>query len=282
MNNKNKIAMVIGSGGVRCAAALGFLRFLSQEDVEVDMIVANGTGSIFGSLFALGYSVEEIVEISQRLWTHNVINKPNRKSILQILLPKLFMRNEFFNLRADCQINDGLYKTFGELSFADTKIPLFITSTDYKSGEQVVLSEGSVYEAVRAAIGLPIIFPLTRKDKYLLADGYLSDPIPIGVAVREGANVILAMGFETMGRGQIKSIFDYILHMYEILSNNLFQASFSFHNLAHHAEIFSIMPQIEGVIRMFDMQRVPEMIEVGQSEGEKLLPRLKQFLKGAN
>jgi len=123
-----------------------------------------------------------------------------------------------------------------------------------------------------------LIFPPIEKDEHLLADGYLSDPLPIGVAVREGANIILAMGFESISTEERKSISDYILHLSGILSNNLLQASYAFYNLTHHTEVISIVPQFEDDIHMFDTHKVPEIIKVGEAEGEKLLPKLKQIL----
>ena len=278
MSNEDKIALVIGWGSVKCAAALGLLRVLRREGIEVDMVVASGGGGIFGSLIALGYSVEEIVEMNQRLWTHEVAEKTNRLAILQILAPKIFRVEEYFNLRDDSLVNERLYEAIGDHKFADTLMPLFITATEYKTGEQVIISEGSIYEAVRASIALPLIFPPIEKDERLLADGYLSDPLPIGVAMQEGANIILALGFESISSAERNSIYDYILHLSGILSNNLLHASNAFYNLAHHADIFSIVPEFKEEIHMFDTHKVPEIIKVGEEEGEKVLPRLKQSL----
>jgi len=279
MSDIKKIALVIGWGSVKCAAALGLLRVLGREGIEVDMVVASGGGSIFGSLFALGYGVEEIVEMNQRLWTHEVTEKTNRLAILQILLPKLFRVKEYFNLRDDRLVNERLREAMGKHTFEDIKIPLFITATEYKTGKQVIISKGSIYEAVRATIALPLIFPPIEKDEQLLADGYLSDPLPIGVAVQEGANIILAMGFESIFTKERSSISDYLLHLSSILSNNLLQASYAFYSLAHHAEVFSIVPYFKEDIHMFDTHKVPEIIKVGEAEGEKILPKLKQMLE---
>ncbi len=279
MSKSKKIALVIGWGSVKCAASLGLLRVLNRNGIEVDMVVASGGGSIFGSLIALGYDVEEMVEMNRRLWTHDVTEKTNHLAILQLFLPKIFKVKEYFNLRDDRLVNKRLREAMGDHSFADAKIPLFITATEYKTGKQVIISEGSIYEAVRATIALPLIFPPFEKDERLLADGYLSDPLPIGVAVQEGANIILAMGFESISTEERNSISDYILHLSSILSNNLLQASYAFYNMTHHAEIFSIVPQFESEIHMFDTHKVPEIIEVGEAEGEKVLPRLKQLLE---
>lgn len=271
--------MVMGWGSVKCAAALGFLRVLKREEIEVDMVVACGGGSIFGSLFALGHEVEEIIEMNRRLWTHEITEKTNRLAILQILFPKLFRINEYFNLRDDKLVNERLREAFGEQTFEDTKIPLFITATEYTTGQQTIISEGSIFEAVRATIALPMIFPPIEKGEQLLADGYLSDPLPIGVALQEDARIIIAMGFESISTEERNSFSDYILHLSGILSNNLLQASYAYYNLAHHAEILPVIPPLDSDIQLFDTEKVPEIIKVGEEEGERLLPELKRMME---
>lgn len=274
-----KVALVIGWGSVKCAAALGLLRVLRREGIEVNLVVANGAGSIFGSLIALGYDVEEIVELNRRLWTHEVTATPNRLGILQILFPKIFKVGEYFNLRDDRLVNERLREALGESTFSDTKIPLFVSATDYRTGKQVVMSDGSIFETVRASVALPLVFPPMEKDGQLLSDGYLSDPMPIGIAVQEGADIILAMGFESNLMAERNSFSEYMLHLSGLMSNNLLRASYAFYNLAHHSEVFMIVPQFDDDIHMFDTHRVPEIIKVGEAEGERIMPELKLMME---
>lgn len=274
-----KIALVIGWGGVKCAAALGLLRVLAREGITVDMVVAGGGGSIFGAFIALGHDVEEIIALNQRLWTRDITEQTNPLATLQIVLPRFFGHGKYFNLRADQRMNERLRKALGERTFADTKIPLFITATDYRTGKQVVLSSGRLFDAVRASIALPLIFSPVERDGQLLTDGYLSDPLPVGVAIQEQADIILAMGFESVSTKVRASFSDYILHLSGVIANNLLQASYAFYNLAHHSEVLLIVPQFRSEIQLFDTHKVPEIIQAGEAEGEKILPQLKHMLE---
>jgi NTE family protein len=274
-----KIALVIGWRSVKCAAALGLLRVLNQEGIEVSMVVAGSGGSIFGALVALGYNVEGIVKINRRLWTYEVTEQPNYLATYQMLLPKIFRVGDYFNLRDDRLMNERLHTAFGDHTFADVKIPLFIAATDYRTGKQVVISDGNIYKAVRASVALPLIFPPSELNGQLLVDGYLSDPSPVGIAIQEGADIILAMGFESVSTEERNSFSDYVLHLSGVISNNLLQASYAFYNLAHHAEVLLIVPQFESDIHMFDTHKVPEIIKAGETEGEKILPQLKYMLE---
>ncbi len=52
MNEKKRISLVIGSGGIKCAAAIGMWRVLQAEKISVDRIVGCSGGSIYGALIA--------------------------------------------------------------------------------------------------------------------------------------------------------------------------------------------------------------------------------------
>lgn len=281
MIGNSKVALVIGWGSVKCAAALGLMRVLRREGVEIDLVVGSGAGSMYAAMLALGYDTEEIIAINQRLWTSEVTSTPNRQAMLQLLLPRRVKVREYFNLLDDSLVNERLHRAFGEKTFRETKIPLYVTATEYKTGAQVVLSEGLIYEAVRASISLPLIFPPFAKDEHLLSDGYLSDPLPIGVALQEGADMVFAMGFESISNGAIRSFSDYLLHLSGIMSNNLLRASTAFYNLAHHGELISIIPQFDEAIHPFDTDRIPELIQIGEAETEKHLPQIRKLLESA-
>ena len=279
MPDRKKIALVVGWGSVKCTAALGLLRVLKREGIDISMVVVCGAGSIYGSLFALGHDSDEIVRMNERLWTHEVTQKMNRLAILQLLFPKIFRVKDYFNFRDDSMVNQNLIGAFGDRTFADTKIPLFVTATEYKTGKQVVISEGRISEAVRASIALPMVFPPIEKDDHLLADGFLSDPLPIGVALQEGADIVLAMGFGSVSTAERKNVSDYMIHVSGILSHNLMEASYAFYNLAHHSEVIMLVPEFKEEVHMFDTHKVPDIIKAGEEEGEKILPRLKQMLE---
>lgn len=277
MKNK-KIALVIGWGGVKCAAAMGLLRALNREGIEIDLVVGSGAGSIFASFLALGYSVEESEKLISRLWSKEITGITNHLAILQILFPRLFKMRESYHIRDDRLINNGLFDAFGEAQLKDTKIPLLVTATDYRKGEQVILSEGLISEAVRASIALPMIFEPVKKGNKLLVDGFLTGPLPVGVAIKEGADIILAMGFDSKKQAPFNSLPNYLMNIIGIMSNNLLQASIAFFSLAHHDEVISVVPDLADDIHLFDTARIPEIIEAGEREAEKHLAYIKRLV----
>lgn len=273
-----RVALVIGSGSVKCAAALGLMRVMARENIPVNMVVGCSGGSIYAALIALGWPVERAVETTLRMWTRDMTRKRNSRAILQIVFPKLFRFNESFGLIDDRLINRRLHEGFESASFADAKIPLFVTATDFYNGDQVVLSEGPIAEAVRASIAIPYIFPPYKVNGRFLIDGYQSDPLPIGVAIKEGADIIIAMGFESPYQEQVTSLMRYNFQISSMTSNNLLKANYSFHNLAHHSEIVPILPEFQYRIKLFDTDKLSYVIEEGERAAEKQLPYIKKML----
>ena len=206
---KPRIALVIGSGSVKCAAALGLMKVLEREHIDVDMVVGCSGGAIYASLIALGWSLQRVTDTTIKMWTRDVTAKRNTRAILQLMLPRIFKFDESFGLLDDQTINRRFRDGYEGATFAQTRMPLFVTATDLYNGEQVVISDGKIAEAVRASISIPYIFAPYKLQGRFLVDGYQSDPLPVGVAIKEGADIIIAMGFESPYQGRIASLMSY-------------------------------------------------------------------------
>lgn len=111
-----------------------------------------------------------------------------------------------------------------------------------------------------------------------MIDGFLVDPLPVDVAIKEGADVIIAMGFESPLQRKIDSIIRFAFQVTTIMANNLLRSNFAFHNLAHHTEIITILPEFEEYIGPFDTTRIPYLVEKGERAMEEQLPYLKRVL----
>ncbi len=277
-DSQKRVALVIGSGSVKCAAAIGMHKALLREKIEVEMVVGCSGGALYAALIALGHSPEQAQEMSMRLWTREVTAKHNRRSLWQILLPNVFGFDEHFGTVDDTLVMERFRAAYGEKKIEDAKIPLYLTATDFEHGGQVVLTQGKLVDALRASIAIPYIFKAHRVDGKLLVDGYLSDPMPVGVAIKEGANVILAMGFESPFQGKLNSLMRYTFQVSSIMSNNLLKSNYAFHAMAHHGEVIPILPQFNQHIGLFDTAKIPYIIEEGERATNEQMPYLKKLL----
>lgn len=275
---RKHLALVVGAGAVKCAAALGLWKALSEAGITVDMYVGCSGGSLYASLMAFCANVEEATEHTLRLWTRETTARRDNRSLLSILFPGMFKFDERFGMIDDRVINQRLEQVFGQRKFSESCAPLSIVATDMHSGEVVVLEQGRIFDAVRASIAIPYIWPAWRVNERWLVDGSFADPLPIDVAIKEGAEIILAMGFESPFPRRIKSLSRYAFHLNSVMTNNLLRANFAFHNLAHHAEILPILPDFEQEISLFDTDKIPFVIAKGEEAMQAQLPYLQRLL----
>ena len=276
MNINRRVALVIGSGGIKCAAAAGLWRVLQDEGIVVDNVVGCSGGSLYGALIANGAGLDEMQELSSMLWTKDIMQgytenlKASKDGTLRF--------NERSGLVDDSVLNENLRKVYGEWKFSDLKLPFKIVATDLLSGEKVTLADGNVFDAIRASLAIPIIFRPWEVNGRLLLDGAASDPLPIDVAIQDGADIIIAMGFTLDYRARFRSMTAVQEQLNNIYMNNILNATYAFYNLAHHAEIFPIIPEFEGTLSMFDVDKIPEIIERGEQTARKQLPHIKRLL----
>ncbi len=276
---KKGITLVIGSGAIKCAASIGMWQILVEENIQVDMVVGCSAGSIYGAGIALGMSVEEIKMWSERTWTTElmqdyIINlKASKDGTLKF--------TERSGLVDDSILNSRLTDIFQNKTFSDLKKQFVVVATDMMNGEKVSLSSGKLFDAIRASVALPLIFPPWEIDGKLLVDGAASDPFPIDTAIQNGADIIIGMGFSIDYRKRFRSLTAVQEQMTAIYMNNILKSSFAFNNLAHHSEIFTIIPEFEESLSMFDVHKIPQIIERGAEATRKQLPHIKSLLSAA-
>jgi NTE family protein len=277
--SRPRVALVIGSGGLKCAAALGVWRRLAEAGVAIDLVVGSSGGAIFGALAALGFDPEQAPKTAMKLWRSDVTKRVNYPALGRAMLPGLLKFNERFGIFRDTRLRLGFEAAYGKFTmFHQTRIPLFVVATDLRSGEPVVLSEGRVAQAVRASASIPVVFEPVEIDGRMLLDGGVSNPLPVDVAVREGADLIIAVAFEAPPQKDVRTAGAYAQQMFANISNRLLAYQFAAAGLLHHAEIISIVPQFEQNIGLNDSHRIPEIMEQGARATEPHLEYIRRLM----
>lgn len=276
MGAAKRLGLVIGSGGVKCAAALGLLSVFRREGIEIDLTVGCSGGSLYTALIALGTGLRQLEEMTVDFWTPGLMKDyAANLSAVQARAKRFTQRS---GLVDDSPVLATLKKVFGDSSFEEVAIPLYLVATDFMNGEMVLLQSGLIRDAVRASIAIPTIFPPWEVDGQLLVDGAASNPLPADVAIQQGADIIIAMGFEMDYRPRIRSLTAANTHLNSIYSNNLLRASLAFHTIAHHHEIIPILPRFEKRVGMSDTHLIPAIIEQGRVATEQQVPYIKRLL----
>jgi NTE family protein len=279
-NPSPRLGLVIGSGSVKCAAALGLWKVLEREGIQLDMVVGCSGGSIFATGIAFGDEVSAIEQSTIALWTEDVL--AGYTSNLKAAMTGAVRFTERSGLVDIAAAEARITSVYGERTFEQARIPLSIVATDFMSGEPVVLAKGRVMDAIRASIAIPMVFPPHELDGRLLIDGAVANPLPLDVAIKEGCRIILAMGFELPYRTHMRSFNAVQAHLNAIYINNILRATYSFFNLAHHAEIIPILPAFDRDFGNFETAQLPYIIECGEKEAETQVGYLKKLLRAAD
>ncbi len=281
INNKKKIALVIGAGSVKCAAALGMWKVLAAENIQFDMIVGCSGGSLYAASMAMGFTFQEAIQNTRQLWNRSITEQRNWRSLAAMLLPGPFGFDSRFGMVSDSPMLKSFQAVFGDRTFADATVPLYIAATDFETGETVALHEGRIVDALRSSVAIPFIWSAWPHDGRLLIDGGASNPLPVDIAIREGADLILAIGFQSPLPQRVKSLSRYAFHVNALMTNNLLNSNFAFHNAVHHAEIIAVFPDFDRPVRLFDTDLIPYVIECGEAAMRQQLGYVKRILDSA-
>jgi len=232
---------------------------------------------LYATQIANNVDVSVMQEQSTLLWTSEIMQ--GYTANLKASKDGRLRFTERSGLVDDSVLNATLNGIFGDLAFEDLDVPLKIVATEMLTGEKTILSEGRVFDAIRASIAIPIIFPPWEVNGHLLIDGAASDPLPIDVAIQDGADVIIAMGFPLSYRNRFRSMTAVQEQLNSIYMNNILTSTYAFYNLAHHAEIFPIIPEFDGTLSMFDVDKIPDVIERGEQATREQLPHIKRLIE---
>jgi len=161
------ITLALGGGGAKGNSHIGVIRRLQKEGFEIDAVAGTSFGGLVSIFYALGYTPDQIEEMFASLDQTQLYG---------------YSPDEGPSLLGLAGATKWLREVIGERTFADLKIPCAITAADLKSGRRILLSEGSLVDAILATIAIPGIFPAKHIGDFELVDGGALDPVPVTTA----------------------------------------------------------------------------------------------------
>lgn len=176
---KIRVALVLGSGGVRGMVHVGVLEEFEKAGIKFDLIVGCSAGSIVGALYADCPNASYVKEGISRLKRHALLDI-NLWECRFGLSQGIAMRRML-----ECYLEA---KTFDKL-----QIPLVIVATDLNTGELVPMGDGDLVKAVRASCAIPLVFVPVEHQGRTLVDGGVVNPVPVCIARDLGADIIIAV-----------------------------------------------------------------------------------------
>ena len=276
---RRKVALVIGAGALKCAAAFGVVKVLREHRVPIDLVVGCSGGAFCAAWLAHGgeEDADAAAERFARGWA-GAFDEVDHRAVLSAVFPRLLRFHKAVSIVRDRRINAALRGFVGSQRFDELALPLQLVATDFISGEEVVLSSGRLFDAIRATIALPLILPPWELDGRMLVDGGVCNPLPLNLAIREGADIIVAVGFEDALDTEFHSGMGLVRQLTTLMVNRLYRAQYGFYNLTHHAETLAVFPDIERRVGLNDVHMVPYLVERGAQAMSREMPYLQRLM----
>ena len=173
-----KIGLALSGGGARGLAHIGVLKVLEETQVPVHMLAGTSMGGIIASAYAAGRTAADLDDLANSIRLLDIAQR-DRSGMGLLGQGKIVKRLEEV--------------LGGDLTFDQLSLPLALVAVDLGTGEEVILREGSVIEAVLATTAVPIVFPPVTWEGRVLADGGLLNPVPFDVVRHMGADRVVAV-----------------------------------------------------------------------------------------
>ncbi len=174
------VALVLGSGGARGLAHIGAIEALEERGYTITSIAGCSMGSIIAGMYAAG-QLKEAKE-----W----FLKVDMQLIWRMIDFNLLSTNSIVKGK---RIIEELQKIVPDRPIEHLNIPCSIVASDMINTDEVVFRKGSLFEAVRASISIPLFFEPVQIGQRLLIDGGILNPLPLHVVDRTEGDILVAM-----------------------------------------------------------------------------------------
>ncbi len=174
-----KISLVLSGGGARGIAHVGVLEELEKQGYEIHSITGTSMGAVVGGIYAAG-KIKEF-----------------KKWILDLNKIDIFKLVDFTLFNSGFIKGDKVFKelsTFIEDNqIQNLSIKFSATATDLVTRKEVLFTEGSLYNAMRASIAIPNVLTPVKNESSILVDGGVVNNIPINHAQRIDNDLLIAV-----------------------------------------------------------------------------------------
>jgi NTE family protein len=285
-----KVGLVLSGGGAKGAVHIGIIKALEDNDIPIDYITGTSIGAIVGSLYASGYTPEEMLDLflseNFHYWQTGKVEEkyqyyfrksPNKPDFMNLRVPfdslkinQSLLPNYLIN---PIQMNQAFMQLYAQANaqcggdFNNLFVPFLCVASDVFHKEPIFFRNGSLGDAVRASMTFPLVFNPIYKDSIPLFDGGIYDNFPVN-PMKKNFNPDFIIGSVVTGKKAKKTE---EMSLYDLLENMVMQKP------------YYRVGQDEGIILNFtlddigllDFQKSKTLFDMGYEATLKMIDSIK-------
>jgi len=287
---EKNIALVLGSGGARGIAHIGVIHELIEQGYRITSIAGASMGAVIGGIYASGKldDYEKWVCSLDKFDVFNLID---------------FTLSSSGIIKADKVLNE-IRKFIPDRNIEDLPIPFTAVATDIRNKKEICFTSGSLYQAIRASISIPMVVTPAHVNGLLLVDGGILNPVPVNRVKRTPGDTVVAVNvtaqiplpekmnvekkngyINQLSNGRLKAVQEKLSHLFpnnkkdsmgyfELMTETtgLMLSQISRLNLELNPPdlLIEISRQVCGT---FEFHKASELIEAGKKAAKKALKK---------
>ena len=281
------VGVAFGGGSARGIAHVGVIKWLEEHRIPIDVAAGTSMGGLVGGAYATGMEPDELRTFITTLDWDQLFGASTfaYKNIRRKTDARAYPSRLEFGLRGGIvpptALNSGesvdlllgriAAPYFDMRDFDDLPTPFRTVAVDLLSAQPVVMRSGSLADAMRATMSLPLIFPPTHVDGQVLIDGGTMDNVPADVVKAMGATHVIAVNV-----GDLSDREGVSYTMFSVAGNTLdAMMRASTRRAITAADVVINVPLEE--YGSLDWRRAAELIDEGYRAAEAMRDRLLPF-----
>ena len=285
-----KVGLVLSGGGAKGLTHIGIIRALEENNIPIDYITGTSMGAIVGSLYAMGYSPDDMEVLLKseefKRWYSGEVEEE-----YMYYFKKSQPTPEFLNIRLSFRDSLNIKPQFlpssvvnpiqMNLVFLDLYarataacdgnfdklfVPFRCVASDVYNKKQLIMNRGDLGDAVRASMSFPFMFKPIEIDSVLAYDGGIYNNFPTDV-MRDDFHPDVIIG-SVVATNPTKPKENDLMSQIE--------------NMVMQKTDYSV-PESEGIVMTFkyddvnlmDFQRIDELHDIGYNRTMSMMDSIK-------
>ena len=285
-----KVGLVLSGGGAKGAVHIGIIKALEDNDIPIDYIAGTSIGAIVGSLYASGYSPEEILALFKSdefyQWQTGKVGEeyqyyfrksPNQPDFVKFMVPLDSLKIDPSilpnSLVSPIQMNQAFMQLYAQANaqcggdFNNLFVPFLCVASDVFQKEPVIFRNGDLGNAVRASMTFPLVFSPISIDSVPLFDGGIYDNFPVN-PMKKAFQPDFIIGSSVTGK-KAKSMEQ--MNLYDFLENMVMQKPY--YRISSNEGI--ILNFTLDDVNLLDFYKSQTLFEMGYEAASKMIDSIK-------